>query len=132
VTLVFDTSALSALLSNDDTVVRALSRQDYDRLVIPLATDAEMRFGFINGTRAEENLANDDQLRQQFNLEIVSPDQDTATIYADLATWARQHGVALSNNDVWIAATCLQLGGKLLALDQDFKRLPQIRVAKLP
>ncbi len=131
VTLVFDTTALSALLGNDDTVVRALSRQTYDRLIVPLAADAELRFGFAYGSRQAENLANYELFKRQFHLEVLNPSQDVAHIYAELAAWARQHGIALSHNDTWIAATCVHAGGKLLTLDQDFARLPQIRLVNL-
>ncbi len=129
-TLVFDTSALSPLLSNDDSVVRALSQQAYDRLLIPLAADAEVRFGFSYGGKAAENLVNYGLFKKQFAIEVIAPDQDTAIIYSDLASWARQQGVALSNNDIWVAATCIQVGGNLMTLDQDFIRLPQLRLIK--
>jgi len=129
--LVLDTSVLSALLSNDDKVVRALSRQTYDQMVIPLATDAEMRFGFAYGQKPVKNLENYELFKQQFGVEVVSPDQDTAILYADLTGWARQHGVALSHNDIWIAATCVQVAGSLATLDGDFANLPQLRLAKL-
>ncbi len=131
-TLVFDTSALSSLLSNDDRVIRALFLQNYDRMLIPLAADAEVRYGFAYGNRQAENLAHYELFKQQFNLEVTSPDQDSAIIYADLSRWARQHGLALSHNDLWIAATCVQVGGSLLALDQDFVGLPQLRMVSLP
>lgn len=130
-TLVFDTSALSALLNNDDRLAQALSRQAHDRLIIPLATDAESRFGFAHGSKPAANLALYEAFRQQFHAEIVAPDQDTAIIYADLAAWARQHGITLSNNDLWIAATCVQTGGRLLTLDQDFAHLPQVQLVSL-
>jgi predicted nucleic acid-binding protein len=131
VTIVFDTSALSPLLSNDDSIVKIFAQQDYDQLIIPLAADAEVRFGFINGNKAAENLANYDLFKKQFGIEIMPPDQDTSMIYADLATWTRQHGIALSHNDIWIASTCIQVGGKLFAIDQDFENLPQLRLVKV-
>jgi tRNA(fMet)-specific endonuclease VapC len=129
-TLVFDTSALSPLLRNDDNIVRALSRYDFSDLLIPLATDAEIRFGFANGNRQAKNLSNYELFKRQFNLRLIKPDQDTAIIYAELAAWARQNGLALSNNDIWIAATCVQAGGILAAADGDFGGLPQVRLLK--
>ena len=127
-TLVFDTTALSALLSDKDYVVKSLAEAEYDRAIIPLATDAELRFGFANGNRAAKNLKSYRVFKQQFNIDVIYPDQDTAIIYADIATWAKQHGLALSNNDFWIASTSVQAGGVLFTLDKDFKGLPQLRV----
>lgn len=126
--IVFDTSALSTLLSDDDDIVKVFVSQNYDQVIIPLATDAEMRFGFAYGSKTVDNLANYELFKKEFSVEVISPDQDTAIIYGDLAVWARQRGVALSHNDFWIASTCIQLGGSLFAADQDFKNLPQLRL----
>lgn len=125
-TLVFDTTALSHFLDEDQTVLRVVANKEFDRYVLPLATDAEIRFGFMYGSRQADNLAKYAHIIQQLSFELIYPDQDTSLMYAELATWARQHGVALSNNDIWIAATCSQLGGRLITLDGDFKHLPQI------
>lgn len=128
VTLVFDTSALSALFSGNDRVARAMSNQAYSRLIIPLATDAEMRYGFAFGSKKADNTALYERFIHEFSVEVVSPNQDTAIIYSELAAWARVRGVAVSHNDVWIAASCVQAGGELLTLDKDFKHLPQVRL----
>ena len=130
VVIVFDTSALSPLLSDDDAIVKAFALQKYDQVIIPLATDAEVRFGFAHGNREQENLTNYELFKEQFGMEVAFPDEDTAIIYADLAKWARQSGVSLSHNDFWIASTTIQLGGSLFAVDNDFKNLPQLRLVK--
>jgi predicted nucleic acid-binding protein len=125
-TLVFDTSALSSWFDDNDRIVRIISRQNYDRALIPLSTDAEMRYGFAHGSKTVENLKNYGLFIQQFNLEVIAPNQDTSIIYGDLAAWSRQHGFVLSNNDLWIAATTIQQGGTLATLDKDFANLPQV------
>jgi predicted nucleic acid-binding protein len=125
-TLVFDTTALSHFLDEDQAILQAVASKDFDGYVIPLATDAEIRFGFMHGSRQTDNLTKYSHIIEQLAFEVVYPNQDTSLIYAELATWARQHGIALSNNDIWIAATCSQLGGRLLTLDGDFKHLPHI------
>lgn len=129
--LVFDTTALSKLLGRDEQVVRAVGRQLYDHYVIPLAVDAELRFGFTNGNKSAQNVESYELFKEHFDVEVFDPNQDTAFLYADLATWAKRNGVALSNNDIWIAATCSQVGGRLITLDDDFKRLPQISLVDI-
>lgn len=129
--LVFDTSVLSALFDDEDKIVKAVSKHAFDRALVPLATDAEMRFGFAYGNKLDKNLKDYRIFIQRLNFEIVAPDQDTAIIYGDLAAWSRKNGIALSNNDIWIAATCVQFGGSLVSLDQDFTQLPQIRRVEL-
>jgi tRNA(fMet)-specific endonuclease VapC len=127
-TLVFDTSALSNLLNYDDTIMREVTKVKYDRYIVPLSTDAELRYGFANGNRQENNLSDYEGLKKTLNLIVINPNQDTSSIYAGLAAWCRQNGKSLSNNDIWIAATCVQVGGELITLDEDFKYLPQIRL----
>ena len=129
--LVFDTSALSLLLAGDDRMARAVGQSIYDSQLIPLAADAETRFGYAYGTRQASNLDNYEAFKQRFNLQVVEPDQDTSLIYAELAAWCRGNGVSLSNNDLWIAATCVQTGGKLLTTDGDFARVPRLSLANI-
>lgn len=129
--LVFDTSSLSKILDRDTKLIKTLSIQEPAAYVLPLAADAELRFGFKNGNREATNLDLYEHIKRDYGLEIALPDQDTAFIYADLAAYCRRHGLNLSNNDLWIAATCVQNAGRLLTLDKDFAALPQVTLVKL-
>lgn len=133
VTLVFDTSALSLLLDsrNNKNLLKTVSSTAYTSLIIPMATDAEMRFGFAYGSKQSENLHNYELFKQKFGLKLQLPNQDTSVINADLATWCRKNGVSLSNNDLWIASSCIQTAGKLLTLDQDFARIPLLSLVEV-
>lgn len=130
-TLVFDTSAFSKILDEDALLISVASSNKFTDYILPLAADAELRFGFKNGNQEKSNLMSYEPIKQLYNLRIVAPDQDTAIIYADLATWCRQNGISLSNNDLWVAATCVQVGGKLLATDHDFAHLPQVSLVTI-
>jgi predicted nucleic acid-binding protein len=129
--LVFDTTALSQFLDENQGILETVANENFDHYIVPLATDAEIRFGFMHGSRQADNLAKYARIVQSLSLEVIYPDQDTSLIYAELATWARQHGISLSNNDIWIAATCSQLGGRLITLDGDFKHLPQVALVDI-
>lgn len=129
--LVFDTTALSRFLDEDKTILKVVANKDFDCYVFPLATDAEIRFGFMNGSRQADNFDKYNSVIQQLLFELVYPNQDTFLIYAELAVWAKQNRIALSNNDIWIAAITRQLGSRLLTLDGDFKHLPQIVLVNL-
>jgi predicted nucleic acid-binding protein len=132
-TLVFDTSALSKLLRNDgnDSVARIMGDSLYDNCLIPLAVDAESRYGFKNGSNDNRNLSIYNEFKRKFNLKIISPNKDTSLMYAEIAAWCNKNGKSLSNNDIWIAATSVQYGADLITLDNDFNSLPQIRLAHL-
>ena len=128
--LALDTSGLSRLLDGDERAFRALEKSESREYIVPLAADAELRFGFCLGSREGENITKYTNLMKRFNITVVCPDQSTSIIYAELATWARTHGVALSFNDLWIAATAVQNAAELLTFDNDFCRLPQVRLAR--
>lgn len=43
--------------------------------------------------------------------------------YADLATYAKEHGHSIGHNDLWIAATAVAAGATVLTTDRDFEAL---------
>ena len=43
--------------------------------------------------------------------------------YAELDDYSRRNGIAMSKNDVWIAATARAAGAHLLTTDRDFDHL---------
>jgi len=129
--LVFDTSGLSRFLDEEEPITATVIDPSWTKRLIPLSADAELRFGFKYGNRERQNQEKYDKAREFFSLRITMPDQQTAILYAELATWCRQHGKSLSDNDLWIAATAVQHGGQLLTTDKDFAALPQVRLANL-
>lgn len=130
-TLVFDTSAFSKILSEDDEAIRVAGRREFTDYVLPLAADAELRFGFKLGNREQANLNGYVPIKQTYPVRIVAPDQETSCIYAELAASCRKRGVSINQNDLWIAATCVQIGGRLLTFDKDFSRVPQVNLVAL-
>jgi predicted nucleic acid-binding protein len=129
--LVLDTSAVTALAKANPEILQIVDSNEFDIIIIPLATDAELRFGYQNGSQESTNLVRYEQMKRDMLAEITLPDLETSKLYAQLATWCTQHGIATSNNDLWIAATAIQNGAQLLTLDTDFSRLPQVRLAKI-
>lgn len=129
VNLVFDTSALSKIIDRNLELIKVAAQPKFTMFVLPLATDAELRYGFKYGNQETSNIEKYENIIRDYGLRLTCPDQETALHYADLAGWCRQNGISLSNNDLWIAATTVQSGGKLLTLDQDFAHLPQVSLA---
>lgn len=127
-TLVFDTSGFSALASGHTSVLAVIDDVRFERFLVPLAVDAELRFWYKHGTREADNLLLYAQLIQDLAAEIIAPDEETSKVYAELATWSVDHGAAMTANDLWVAAAAVQYGAELLTFDVDFSRLPQVRV----
>lgn len=130
--LVLDTSAFSALAEDMADIVAIVDRTSYEVILLPLAADAELRYGYKNGTKEAQNLIRYQAVMQALDITLALPNQQTSELYAELATWTKRHGVATSNNDLWIAATAVQHGAQLLTLDKDFGRIPQVRLVPIP
>ena len=91
----------------------------------------ELRYGFASGKRQAKNEL---ELSAFLNNRLVVLDSittETTHYYATLKNFLRQQGTPLPENDVWIAAACLEVGATLLTSDKHFERLPQVRVAQL-
>lgn len=51
-----------------------------------------------------------------------------AEFYAAIKLARQQRGLALDENDLWVAATVLALGAKLVSRDSDFDGIPGLSV----
>ena len=56
---------------------------------------------------------------------------DTAEFYAELYAYLRGQGRPIPSNDIWIAATAMQAGARILTSDRHFLNLPQVLVELL-
>lgn len=58
-------------------------------------------------------------------------DEETADRYAVIHDYLRRQGTPVSPNDLWIGASAAQHGLRVVTLDGDFDRMPQVFVSKL-
>lgn len=121
----FDTNAYRLLLDADAEAVELLRTSE--RICLPVPVLAELRFGFLNGSRARTNLANLDTFLDSPRVEVLSCDEETALRYAELRLQLKRQGTLIPMNDIWIAALALQHGATLFTRDADFDHLPQLR-----
>jgi tRNA(fMet)-specific endonuclease VapC len=77
--------------------------------------------------RRRRTLASDAQLFFD-RIPCIAVPVGAAEPYARLKWQAQSRGVAIVENDLWIAATAVTLGALLVAADQDFSRLPGLHV----
>jgi predicted nucleic acid-binding protein len=116
--LILDTNVYSNLLKGDPAAVQAIG--GVQQLIVPLPVIAELRYGFLNGSKPEENETKLQRFLAQAIVEIASPDMQTTEHFARLHTYVRQKARALSHNDLWIAALAEQNRYDLVTFDQDF------------
>jgi tRNA(fMet)-specific endonuclease VapC len=126
--ILLDTSAYSAFLRGHIGVKQAL--QLAPRICLSAVVLGELHGGFRHGRRRREN----ELLLQQFlrspRTRPVQIDFDTADCYAEILTYLRNQGTPVPTNDVWIAASAMQHGLRVLTTDAHFEKIPQVRTLR--
>ncbi|HWL87689.1 MAG TPA: PIN domain-containing protein [Polyangiaceae bacterium] len=120
-----DTSVWIAAFRGVKSIAESLSALLDDDVV---ALVAPVRVELLAGAskRDQEKLA-----RVLTALPIFVPSADT---WERVETWAktgRAHGETFGVADMIIAATCTEAGGQLWSLDDDFRRMQQLKWVKL-
>lgn len=98
-----------------------------DVVLMPVPVIAELRFGFLHGTKGQKNEATLKRFLDGRRVQLLACDEDTATTYASLKLQLKRQGTPIPINDVWIAALALQHDAALYTRDRDFDHLPQLR-----
>jgi predicted nucleic acid-binding protein len=127
-TLICDTSFVSNLLRLDESPERyahwdrgVIDRVESELLAISVVTIAEVRAGYANAGWGPRRVARADRrLAEYLPLLIEDPHLNE---WARLSAAARASGVALSDNDLWIAATASVRSSVLVTCDRDHVRI---------
>jgi tRNA(fMet)-specific endonuclease VapC len=125
--LALDTNAYALFMRGDEHAVAAV--QQAERIAMPVPVLAELRYGFLNGTRGRQNEAHLTRFLDSERVTVLPCDEVTSHRFAELKLQLKQQGTPIPLNDIWIAALVLQHRCTLFTLDSDFDHLPQ--VAKL-
>ena len=119
-----DTNAYTDFMRGGDWSVKAV--REAGQIFIPLPVIAELRAGFLCGTKSASNEQYLERFLNNSRVQILTPDEATTHVYARLYKYLREQETPIPINDLWIAATTLQHDLVLVTKDQHFKQLPQI------
>lgn len=119
-----DTNIAIAVLNGEMRVAEKL--QNAGRIFLPLPVVGELFFGALNSQRAEANLSRIQQLIQQST--ILQMGSETASLYARTRMILRQKGRPIPENDIWIAASCLEHQVALMTNDTHFQSIEGLAV----
>lgn len=86
----------------------------------------ELLGGFAHGSRRLKNERQLAEFMESPRVAVIDVDDDTASRYAAIYDALRTAGTPVPTNDIWIAASAMQYGLRLLTLDAHFQRVPQI------
>jgi tRNA(fMet)-specific endonuclease VapC len=121
-----DTCAYSHLMRGDVNLQSCL--EEADLLFVPVIVLGEIHAGFEAGTRLTENENRLKSFLELPGVRIQDVTWDIARRYAILVNDLRQKGTPIPTNDLWIAATTLELGARLVTYDAHFKNIPNLIV----
>lgn len=122
--LAIDTNRYTDFARGLPEAVERLQRAD--RVLVPFVVVAELRAGFLRGSRSERNEANLLRFLASARVETLFADDGTTHHYARLFRQLRTQSTPIPTNDLWTAALAIQHGCHLFARDRHFDHLPQI------
>ena len=122
--IVIDTNRYTDMANGVQAVVETL--ESCEATFVPIFVLAELRAGFVGGTRRTQNEAKLRAFLDQPPVQVLAADEGTTLHYAILFNQLRQQGTPIPPHDLWIAALTLQHGLTLYARDKHFDHIPQL------
>lgn len=124
--IMVDTSAYAAFLRGHPEI--KLSLQQADEIFLNPVILGEMIAGFLMGKNEKKNRAIMQDFLSSSRVGIIEIDEETSERYAVIVSYLRRKGTPIPTNDLWIAASAMQHGLKVLTTDQHYLEVSQIVV----
>ena len=113
-----DTNAYSDLRRGDTRILDILDHAD--EILVPAAVVGELQLGFLRGSKCAENERMLSQFLAMPSVCFQPATREIAERYGYVKAALRKAGHAIPENDIWIAATALETGTRLLTRDAHF------------
>lgn len=126
VKLALDTNAYKAL--GEGNQLLAEEARTAETVGLPMIVLGELWFGFMNGTKLRQNAATLERFLATPRVHVLELDRQTTRVFGEIATILRQAGIAIQQNDIWIAALCKQHGFALATRDRGFQHVLGLEV----
>ncbi len=91
----------------------------------------ELTYGFMKGSCRQFNERKLQEIIDKLKIEIIDVNRNVSRKYAIIYLSLARKGAKIPINDVWIAASCMEVGGTLLTRDQHFQHVEQIETVLL-
>ncbi|MFC1715364.1 type II toxin-antitoxin system VapC family toxin [Candidatus Poribacteria bacterium] len=100
--------------------------EESDIILLPVVVLGELLYGAANSARPREN----EQIVRKFLAQsvLIPTDENIAAGYANVRLRLKQMGRPIPENDIWVAAACLEFDVALLSQDVHFEYIPDLRV----
>lgn len=126
--LALDTNAYKALGEGNQQLAEEVRTAEV--VGLPMIVLGELWFGFMNGTKLRQNAAVLERFLATPRVRVLESDRQTARVFGEIATLLRQSGIAIQQNDIWIAALCKRHGFALATRDQGFRHVLGLEVVE--
>ena len=113
-----DTNAYSNLRRGNVKILELLN--DSEEIIIPTATYAELLYGFLRGGRFSENESELNAFIAEDRVSLQPATPSIAERWAYVKAMLTQAGTPIPDNDIWIAATALETGARIISFDHHF------------
>jgi predicted nucleic acid-binding protein len=129
-TFLLDTTTFSDLMREHPKVdARLGSISSTDRVVICSVVRGEIRYGIERLPQSKRRQELEAKAAQLFAILPCEPVPEAAgDRYATVKLSRQRQGLALDENDLWIAATVLALSAVLVSRDSDFQQIDGLAV----
>jgi tRNA(fMet)-specific endonuclease VapC len=121
VKIMLDTTAYVGFKRNDAETVDMISQAE--QIFFSPVVLGELMFGFRNGLRFKENMADLNAFLDHESVWLVEVGKITSDRYSRIAVQLKQQGSPIPSNDIWIAAQSMELGAELITFDRHFEKI---------
>lgn len=128
--LLLDTSAYSAFMRGHPEILSAI--READEIFLNSIVIGELIAGFIKGGRRRKNQNELSRFLGSTRVAILDVTEETAERYAVILNSLWRAGTPIPTNDIWIAASAMEHGLRLLTTDGHYQKLPQVLVDYFP
>jgi len=128
---VLDTNIYVDFAEGKQDIVDLLATQSTE-ILLPAIVLGELYYGFMKGSRSRYNEERLNRFLSTLKVSIISVDREVARKYAVIYLALTKKGIRIPINDVWIAASCMSVGGTLLTRDHHFEQVDQVEKIVLP
>lgn len=124
--LAIDTNAVIAYREGNYNIGNLI--ENADLLFLPVIVLGELFYGAINSTQVHKN-KQAVQILLSYSI-LIPIDESIAIRYANIRFNLKNIGRPIPENDIWIAASCLELDLPLLTIDSHFDHIQDLKVIK--
>lgn len=122
--IALDSNAVIGYQRGDQPILPIIT--EAEELYLPATVLGEVAYGAIASSRPEKNLTLFMDFAQ--NCVILNIDRDVALRYARVRKNLRARGEPIPENDIWIAAICIENNVPILTRDSHFKQVDGLEI----